>query len=118
MPSRSNWEAYGQAGPPPIDLKKVRNTKVPVALFPGAYDALSALEDTRWLRDELLDGDKLEESKTVVHYDEYLAGHYTFIIGKNMSYFDEVLSLIDTYKTNTTLQDEITVPVDTLSYTA
>lgn len=86
-----------------INLKNIRNIDMPIALFPGKYDELSALEDTRWLRDELLDGERLSESKTVVHYDEYEAGHYTFIIGKNMSFFNEVLTLIDTYKTNTTL---------------
>jgi hypothetical protein len=55
---KSNWEEYGQAKPPQINLKNIRNTSVPVAMFVGTYDELVTLKDSRWLRDQLLDGDK------------------------------------------------------------
>ena len=34
-PTSSNFDEYGQAKPPQINLKKIKNTSVPVALFVG-----------------------------------------------------------------------------------
>ena len=58
-------------------LEKI--TEVPVAIFTGLYDPLADLTDERWTRDTI--------GKKVVHYEEINAGHLTFLIGKDMTYF-------------------------------
>ena len=50
-----------------------------MAIFTGLYDPLADLTDARWTRDTI--------GKKVVHYEEINAGHLTFLIGKDMTYF-------------------------------
>ena len=54
-------------------------TDVPVAIFTGLFDPLADLTDARWTRDAI--------GKQVVHYEEIAAGHLTFMVGKDMTYF-------------------------------
>jgi hypothetical protein len=42
-PLRSNWQEYGQTKPPVIELKNIKNTTVPIALFVGLHDVLSVI---------------------------------------------------------------------------
>ena len=56
-------------------------TGVPVAIFTGLEDPLADVTDARWTRDTIGDN--------VVHYEEIEAGHLTFLIGKDMTYFTE-----------------------------
>ena len=73
------------------DLIPLENiTEVPVAMYTGNVDILADLTDSRWTRDRIGDN--------VVHYEEIDAGHLTFMVGKDMTYFTEgVMGLLQQY---------------------
>lgn len=50
-------------------------------MFVGLDDELATTEDARWTRDQI--------GSAVVHYQEQIGGHISFIIGKDMTYFSE-----------------------------
>ena len=55
-PPRTNMEAYGTKKPPLIDVKQVRQTGIPMAMFIGFNDELVSFEDSHWLYNELQNG--------------------------------------------------------------
>lgn len=72
------------------DLIPLKNIKTPVAMFTGKFDPLADLVDSRQTRDTI--------GKAVVHYEEIPAGHQTFMIGKDMSYWtNTVMGLFKKY---------------------
>ena len=61
-----------------------------MAIFAGIEDILADTTDAEWTRDRIGD--------SVVHYEEIHAGHLTFLVGKDMSYFTEtVMGLLQEY---------------------
>ena len=94
---RTNWQVYGQPEPPIVDLKKVKDAEVPVAIFASKNDLLSDISDQRWARDQLLDGDLLNESETLIYYKEYEYGHYSFMVAKDMQYLTHVKQLLEEF---------------------
>ena len=89
--SKENVAHYGPTGHPPIvALNKITT---PTAMFVGKVDDLGNLTDARWARDTIKSGDH----GSLVHYEEDDAGHATFIVGKDMSYFDRAMTLIEKY---------------------
>lgn len=85
-----NQEHYGSIYPPVIDLSRI--TDIPTAMFVGTADDLGDTTDAEWARDQIMSG-----GNALVHYEEVDAGHASFMIGKNMTYFDEVMNLVHTY---------------------
>ena len=81
---------YGQVEPPTYDLSKIENK---MAIVYGIRDSLTNWRDVRWLLDEQKSGLK---SKNVIFSKSYrLFGDFSFIIGKDMSYFkNEIMTLI------------------------
>ena len=73
------------------DLIPLENiSEVPVAIFTGKDDIMADVTDARWTRDLI--------GNSVVHYEEVEAGHLTFLVGKDMTYFSEgVMSLLREY---------------------
>ena len=71
---------YGSSTPPEIDIKKVKDAHVPIALYVGMNDLLVNPIDSRWIRDQL-------GNDTVVDYLEMPGGHLQFLIGKDATYF-------------------------------
>ena len=72
------------------DLIPLENiSTVPIAMFAGIEDILADTTDAEWARDQIGDN--------VVHYEEIHAGHLTFMVGKDMSYFDTVMGLLEQY---------------------
>jgi hypothetical protein len=61
-------------------------------MFVGTADYLGDVTDARWARDTLN-----WAGNALVHYEEVLAGHSTFMIGKDMNYFINVFKLLDIY---------------------
>jgi len=61
-------------------------------MFVGAVDDLGDVTDARWARDQIRSG-----GNALVAYEESNAGHSSFMIGKDMSYFDKVVDLIRQY---------------------
>lgn len=84
-----NRKKYGQDEPPVVDLKKIDGS-VPIALFAGTEDDLGDLTDVRWAREQIQ-----SSSKAMIHYEEVKAGHASFMIGKDMYYFKNVMDLIE-----------------------
>ena len=84
--SLENQKRYGQANPPSIDLGKIR---VPTAMIVGVNDEECPVKHGRWTKARV---------KSVVSYREIdNFDHSSFSIGKDMSYFDKVLGLIQQY---------------------
>ena len=77
---QNNMIKYGQETPPRVNLSKI--TKLPTAMFVGTADDLGDKSDCQWARDQINLG-----GSALVHYEEVAAGHSTFMIGNDMSYF-------------------------------
>lgn len=87
----ANMRIYGNPLPPEYNLKKVN--KIPIALFGGKDDKLASVEDVEWLREQL--------DTNVIFYSIYeKMGHLTFLLSKDMDWFDDALVLIETFKTD------------------
>ena len=61
-------------------------------MFVGSEDDLGDTTDARWARSQIE-----SSSKALVHYEEVKAGHATFMVGKDMYYFNNVLDLLKKY---------------------
>jgi len=59
-------------------------------MFQALGDKLADQTDVDWTRNTIGDA--------VVHYSEINGGHLTFMIGKDMSYFNDVMNVIGTYE--------------------
>ena len=81
----ANYFIYNQIKPPEYDLSKIKD--IPVMLIGGEKDKLSTREDIKWLINEL--NDNVIYTKIVENM-----GHLSFMIGKDFSWFDEVLQII------------------------
>lgn len=79
---------YNSSDPKEYDLKLIEN--FPIALLSGNEDRLANPKDVEWLKEEL--GDNCIYSKV---YDGM--GHSTFMVAKDMSWFNDVIELIDMY---------------------
>ena len=58
-------------------------------MFVGNEDDLGDTTDARWARDEINAG-----GTALAFYTEIQGGHATFMVGKDMSYMDNVLSIV------------------------
>ena len=64
---------------------------VPIAIFTGTEDPLADITDAEWIRDSL-------KPEVLAHYEEVSAGHLTFMVGKDMTYWsDGVMNLLKQY---------------------
>ena len=79
---------YNSPEPKEYDIKSIKN--FPIALFSGTEDRLADPEDVEWLRNEL--GENCVKSKA---YEGM--GHTAFIIAKDISWFHDVIELIEMY---------------------
>ena len=65
------------------DLIPIENiSTVPIAIFAGIHDTIADMEDALWIRDTL-------KPETLVHWEDVNAGHLTFMVGKDMTYWSE-----------------------------
>ncbi len=83
-----NLKMYGQEKPKEYDISAIKD--FPIALFYGEEDKFSTPKDVEWLRDEL--GDNVVVSKK---YN--MMGHCTFQMAEDMTWFDDVVELMDLY---------------------
>ena len=81
----SDPSLYGSPKPPQIDLTKIED--IPIALFVADQDTFASLADARWLREQL--------RGVEVYYEEYQGSHTSFQLGLDMSYFENVLTLLE-----------------------
>ena len=73
-----NYNKYHQDTPPKVDLTKIT---MPTAMFVGSVDELGDPQDCTWAKNKI---------SSMVHFEIFSAGHLTFMVGKDMSYFDTV----------------------------
>ena len=83
---RQNKKIYGTDEAP---LVPIENLDIPVALFSGDLDRLADPQDVEFISQKL--GDK------VVFQKEYYLNHYSFVLAKDMSYFQDAIDLIGQY---------------------
>jgi hypothetical protein len=87
--TEANMRIYGTPFPGKYDLDKVYG--VPIALFGGKDDKLACEEDIEWLREKL--------ERNVIFYNIYeKMGHLTFLLSKDISWFDDALVLIEAFR--------------------
>lgn len=85
---KENQAVYGQTTPPLYDFSKVPG---PIAIFAGLDDRLADPKDVTWLRGTL------PKSSVVYCNDSMHAGHLTFMWGKDLSFYNTVISLARQY---------------------
>lgn len=83
-----NHAIYHSSEPKEYDLSLIYD--IPIALFAGKQDKLSTPTDVTWLAAQL--GENVIFSKT---YDNM--AHTTFIMSKDMKWFEDVIEIIDMY---------------------
>ena len=83
---RKNKEIYGTEEAP---LVPIEDLDIPVGLFSGDLDRLADPEDVAFISEKL--GDK------VVFQKQYHLDHFSFALAEDMSYFQDVISLLDRY---------------------
>jgi hypothetical protein len=64
-------------------------------MFSGLYDRITNVEDNRLYADAI---------PAVIEHNEVLGDHFTFLIGKDISWFNRVNELLDQYNP---LKDEL-----------
>jgi hypothetical protein len=84
--SSKNKQVYGQSSPPLIDLQNIKT--VPIGMFVGTSDQLATVDDNRWAKTQL---------SSLKFYKEYQLGHLSFMIAKDMSYFNDVFAMLNEY---------------------
>ena len=83
-----NLANYGTVDPPLYDFSKVPG---PIAIFSGPEDRLADITDVNWLQSIL------PKSSVISTIQESGFGHLTFLWAKDMSYFQQVISLAKQY---------------------
>lgn len=83
-----NVQKYGTARPPAYDLSKIKNR---MAIFSGALDTLSDLEDVAWLLDE---SQSHLNHKLIVDHFVLKGGHDVYMMGEDMSYLNEIIKIL------------------------
>ena len=63
---------------------------MPSALFVGSVDDLGDPTDGKWASEQFSEG-------VLKHYEQIDGGHMTFLVGKDVSYFDRVMNLVKEY---------------------
>jgi hypothetical protein len=83
---KENQKRYGQNSPPEINISTF---DTPVAMFVGKQDPLSSPAVGQWTNSQV--------KNTVYYKDLDNWDHSSFSVGKDMSYFEDVLSLMSKY---------------------
>eukprot|EP00343_Euplotes_focardii_P008080 CAMPEP_0205821798 /NCGR_PEP_ID=MMETSP0206-20130828/9668_1 /ASSEMBLY_ACC=CAM_ASM_000279 /TAXON_ID=36767 /ORGANISM="Euplotes focardii, Strain TN1" /LENGTH=247 /DNA_ID=CAMNT_0053117541 /DNA_START=482 /DNA_END=1225 /DNA_ORIENTATION=+ len=78
-----NRKIYNRDTPPEFDLSNVSNFKI--IQMVGEEDHISTPKDNHWLKTQLEDN--------LIYYGSYRIGHYSFLLGNDLSYLDQIISL-------------------------
>ena len=58
-------------------------------MFVGLNDSLATKTDAEWTRDKI--------GSAVIHFESIPGGHLSFMVGRDMTYFDTVMKLLWEY---------------------
>ena len=96
----ANLYIYHQIEPPEYDFSKIKD--IPIILVGGEKDKLSTREDIKWLHNEL-------EDNVLFYKIVENMGHLSFLVGKDFSWFDEILQILlrDFYNEKNDINNEI-----------
>jgi len=83
--TKGNLQNYNQSSPPIFNLS---NITFPVHLFVGEYDKLADMADATQLKNDLTGSPN-------VTYWLYPYTHGTFLLGKNVSYMNDVFAVLE-----------------------
>ena len=72
------------------DLIPINEITVPTALFVGENDLLADATDAMWIKEVMGD--------TVFHYQLNAGGHSTFLYGKDMTYWNDIMDIFAKYQ--------------------
>ena len=100
-----NQDKYNQPTQPEIDLTKIREAGIPIAMYVGQDDLLATVEDAKWTLREINGPDS---SWPVEVFMERPGGHESFLVGKDMTFFTE--SAMGQIKAYNPLPRNATVP--------
>ena len=78
-----NLKKYGQTTPPKIEVESL--SKVPIYFFSGKYDRITHVDDNRRYASLI---------PTVKEHIELEGDHFTFLIGKDMEWFNKVTHIL------------------------
>lgn len=85
-----NKKVYGQEIPPMIDFNKVKDSKVPIAMYYAKHDLIVTPEDS--IKAKQMLGD------TIVDFQVIEGGHMAFFVNRDQSYFQKnAMDLIKKY---------------------
>ena len=84
---------YGTPYPKRIPLENIKG--IPIAIFAGKQDSVVPIEGNQELLKTLLKS----FNNPVVSYEEIDGDHMTFVLGKDLSYFQKVMKLVEKYST-------------------
>lgn len=85
---KENLQLYGSEDPIEYDLKSI--TDFPIALFSGLGDKIATPKDVYWLKEQL--------GNNVILHNEYDLGHIGFIMANDMSWFNDVVNILELYR--------------------
>jgi len=84
----ANLKIYDNLVPSCYELDKIGGMKI--ALYVGKEDKLSVLDDVNWLKEQI--------SSNIVDFKVYEnMGHLTFLMPKDLNWFNDVIELIKKY---------------------
>jgi lysosomal acid lipase/cholesteryl ester hydrolase len=95
---KKNIEKYGAPKPPFVPLEDISKSKVPVAIFAGMNDTVVPVEGMRTLMEIFVQ--QVDKSPLVGYTEIPDVDHMSFLLGKDLSYFDKVLDYVDLYNKN------------------
>ena len=77
-------EKYGQSTPPVINVENIKD--IPIAMFSAKYDRIVQIETNKEYASKI---------PAVIEQNEVEADHISFLVGKDMSYFERVKEVLD-----------------------
>ena len=81
---KKNMLQYGQEQPPKVEVEKI--TDIPIAMISGKYDRIVNIKDNR---------EYAESIPSVFSHIEIEGDHLSFLVGKDMGFMKQVLSMLE-----------------------
>ena len=84
-------EKYDNKTTPVIDLEEVKGDKIETMLLIGTTDSIVDKNDVDFAAGQMI----ATKSQRKEKYKQIIGGHLVFLIGKDMSHMDQIMTWID-----------------------